>query len=275
MSKLGHYTSQKGFLGMASEEKLWATNIKFLNDEQEFQHAIKLIHDIIPKASITESSTNYNAYKKYIESLRGTLESLDSFKTESIYTFSVSEELDLLSQWRGYCPDNNGYCITLDIEGVFNDIKKIHPNSYLVKCVYEQGQKEIELKKILNEHWQKYCELTSNQERTTIVENLAAEIALLASHLKHSSFSEENEWRIIIILGDAAAEDIKFRDGRTSLIPYLELPLKWQHINEVKIGPTSNKLLSKKAMSLFLERKVGNIFTMPNISHSETPYRQW
>ena len=275
MSKFGHYTSQKGLLGIVKEEKLWATNIKFLNDEQEFQHAIKLINEIIPKATITEASSNYSVYIKYIEAIEKKLMSLDSFKTDSIYTFSVSEELDLLSQWRGYCPENNGDCVTLNTDGVFNDIKEIYPNSYLQKCVYNQEKKESELKAVLNKFWLQYSALSSKKEQASIVDSLASEIALLASHFKHSSFSEENEWRIIIMLDYAADEDLKFREGKSSLIPYLELPLKWCNIKEVKIGPTSNKTLSMKAISLFIEKKHGDPFTMPDITHSDTPYRPW
>jgi hypothetical protein len=199
MSKFGHYTSQKGLLGIVREEKLWATNIKFLNDEQEFQHAIKLINEIISKATITETSTQYDVYKKYIVAIEKKLKSLDSFKTNSIYTFSVSEELDLLSQWRGYCPENNGYCITLNTDGVFADIKFIYPNSYLLKCVYDQEKKETELKDVLNKFWLKYSAVSTKKEQASIVDSLASEIALLASHFKHYSFSEENEWRIIIM----------------------------------------------------------------------------
>jgi hypothetical protein len=45
--KYGHYTTQAGLLAMIRDEILWATNIKFLNDEHEFLHAIGLIKDII------------------------------------------------------------------------------------------------------------------------------------------------------------------------------------------------------------------------------------
>lgn len=275
MNNLGHYTSQKGFLGIVNEEKLWATNIKFLNDEQEFQHAIALINEIIPKATITETSSHFEVYKEYISAIDEKLRSLDSFKTDSIYTFSVSEELDLLSQWRGYCPDNNGYCITIDIDGVLKDVRKIYPDSHVLKCVYDQKKKESELKNVLNKFWFKYIESSSRKKKEKIVDDLASEIALLASHFKHSSFSEENEWRIIVILGYASDEDLKFREGKSSLIPYLELPINWSSIKSIKIGPASDKKLAMKAARLFIEKKHGDPFTMPDITHSQIPYRSW
>jgi hypothetical protein len=80
---------------------------------------------------------------------------------------------------------------------------------------------------------------------------------------------------LLLCIDYAADEDLKFREGKSSLIPYLELPLKWCNINGVKIGPTSNKVLSMKAISLFIEKKHGNPFTMPDITYSDTPYRPW
>jgi hypothetical protein len=35
-----HYTSQRGLLGIIKEKKIWATNIRYLNDEREFDYGI-------------------------------------------------------------------------------------------------------------------------------------------------------------------------------------------------------------------------------------------
>lgn len=65
MKNFGHYTSIPGLIGILEAEELWATNIKFLNDEHEFQHAIELFKEVIPKANITPEDKNYSLYSEY------------------------------------------------------------------------------------------------------------------------------------------------------------------------------------------------------------------
>ena len=43
MSKVYHYTSTAGFLGIVNDSSIWATNIFFLNDYQEMKKGIDYI----------------------------------------------------------------------------------------------------------------------------------------------------------------------------------------------------------------------------------------
>lgn len=273
----GHYTSQSGLLGIVGTEKVRATNIKFLNDEYEFQHALDLIKEIIPTSHITTGHKDHDTYTKYKEAIEKQLKSLNNFRADSIFTLSFSEETDLLSQWRGYCPENNGYCLILKVNDILEKAKLIYDDVRLVACIYDQEIKEKQIKDTLNKYWFKYLESGEGKKRRDIVENLATEIMLLASYFKHPSFSEEKEHRIVIILEYAPDNDIKFREGKFSLIPYLELPAPKECVKKICIGPTSNKTLSKRALESFLESK----FQLPvfindlEIMYSKTPYRPW
>lgn len=273
----GHYTSQAGLLGILSGEKLWATNIRYLNDEHEFLDALSLIKEIIPKSKITPEHRDHKIYQKFIEQPGKKLKSLDNYVSESIFTFSFSEETDLLSQWRGYCPDNNGYCLVFDIEGVYKKIKEVFEDTHLLKCVYQKSTKEAKLKELLNSYWGKYLAKHSDKEKKAVIDELGQEIMLLASYFKHPSFSEEKEQRLVVILDYAPDSDLKFRQGRSFLIPYIELPISRSSLKGVCIGPTSNKLLSQRSLEIFLEKCYGLPVTWGavDISHSITPYRSW
>ena len=279
MDKLnfGHYTSQSGLLGIVGSETIWATNIKFLNDEYEFQHALDLIKSIIPTSNIKTGHRDLDIYNKYVKDIEKQLRSLNDYGTESIFTLSFSEETDLLSQWRGYCPDNNGYCLILKVNDIFKNSKMIYNNVHLVECIYDQKTKENQIKDTLNDFWLRYIKKSEGKERKIIIEELSAKIMLLASYFKHTSFSEEKEHRIIIILDYAPDNDLKFREGRFSLIPYLELPSPKSCIDKICIGPTSNKNLSKRALEAFLDNKYELPVVMSNLEilHSKTPYRPW
>ncbi len=275
--ELGHYTTQSGLLGIVGAEKIWATNIKFLNDEHEFKHALDLIKDIIPTSNIKTGHKDHTIYKAYIEDLEKQLRSLDNYRSESIFTLSFSEETDLLSQWRGYCPENNGYCLILDANEILSSAEILYDNAHLVQCVYEEKNKKSQIKDTLNKHWSSYFKCDGDKERKNVIQSLSKDIMLLASYFKHPSFSEEKEHRIVVILDYAPDNDLKFREGRFSLIPYLEIPALKKSLKEIHIGPTSNKTLAKRALETFLDTmyELPVVFSDLKISHSKTPYRPW
>ena len=273
----GHYTSISGLMGIVKNETIFATNIRFLNDEHEFHHALDLIKNLIPQSKITSDHPNHSLHKEYVNQITQQLKSLDNYQSDGVFTFSFSEEIDLLSQWRGYCPANNGYCIVFDAEKIHKTIKENFDDCHLVKCVYDNDQKEAQLKKLLNDYWTKYIETNEKKEKKMVVEHLTKEILLLASYFKHPSFAEEKEHRLVILLEYAPDNDIKFREGRFSLIPYIELPAPRSAIKKLCIGPTAQKLLAKRALEAFLEKSYGiPVFVGDvEIEFSKTPYRSW
>ena len=276
--RYGHYTSLSGLMGIVKNETLWATNIKFLNDEHEFQHALDLIKEIILKAKITPADSNYSRYQEYVSRIGDKLNSLDRYEAESVFTLAFSEETDLLSQWRGYCPSNNGYCLIFDVEQIYEAIKSVFDDCHLVKCVYDNAQKETQLKKLLNDNWAKYGQIEGEKEKKGLLDELEKKLMLLASYFKHPSFEEEKEHRIVVLLTYAPDSDLRFREGRFSLIPYIELPAPRKTIRKICIGPTAHKELAKRALETFLDKCYGVPTTLIGeleITFSGTPYRPW
>ncbi|TDR52029.1 hypothetical protein DFP85_1142 [Halomonas ventosae] len=273
----GHYTNQNGMMGIVGSEALRATNIKYLNDEHEFQHALDLIRKIMPETRFEQHHPDYSKYLEYIEAIEKKIQALDNYKSDSIFTVSFTEETDLLSQWRGYCPGNNGFCISIDADGIYEEACKIFNNVYLLDCVYNKEKKESDLKDLLNKHWFMFISAARSKEKEKVIDSLATEIILLASHFKHPSFSEEKEKRIVVILEYAPDNDLRFREGQFSIVPYIELPAPRSLINKIIIGPCSNKKLSKRSLEAFLEKMYGvPIFIGgPVVELSSTPYRSW
>lgn len=274
----GHYTSQIGLIGIISSESIWATNIKFLNDEHEFQDALDLIREIIPTAKITSEHPNHSVYVQYIERLNKELLTLDRHVTESVFTCSFSKETDLLSQWRGYCPDNNRFCLVFDINELFDCIKEVYSDAHLVECVYEKKEKRSKIVELLNEYWTKYFTSSDEKSKKNVMNELSWKVMLLASYFKHPSFSEEKEKRIVVIDQNGNGSELQFREGKYSIIPYLVLPSPRKNIKQIHIGPTSNKELSKRSLEMFLEKSYGipsSFMKDFDIKYSNTPYRPW
>jgi hypothetical protein len=97
--------------------------------------------------------------------------------------------------------------------------------------------------------------------------------SFLAAAIKHESFREESEWRLV-----GAPEQghvIQFRPGRFGVVPYLEIPLASENQNvpvaELVIGPSDDKkasLLGAETIMENLARKHLN----PNLFLSQIPH---
>lgn len=275
----GHYTTPAGLKGIVESETVWATNIKFLNDEQEFQHALDLIRAIILDHKRKVHRSNDPTFNEYVLGVENKLASLDNSDADTVFTLSFSEQTDLLSQWRGYCPGNNGYCIVFDAEQLAASVRGYSKDRCeLVKCVYDDTEKERQIKELLNRNWPAYHKQSGHKAKRDVIHDLAKNIILLASYFKHHSFKEEQEHRIVVLRPWGSPSDVMFREGRSSLVPYIVLPAKRELITRICIGPNPTKLLAKRALEAFLS-KVGMDTTFGpspvEISFSEAPYRHW
>lgn len=91
--------------------------------------------------------------------------------------------------------------------------------------------------------------------------------------LKHDSFKEEKEWRIVSS-NLRTAPDVQFRANESSIIPYIEMALCQNdseiEIRKVFIGPGSNNQFSREAVLQLLRK---NRIPENNIRFSSAPYR--
>ena len=278
----GHYTTISGAMGILKNEALWATNIKFLNDEHEFQHALDLIKELLPTSRISREEPNNPVHNSFIKAITEKIDTLDNHRSDSVFTLSFTEETDLLSQWRGYCPTNNGYCVVMDVQKLYELLKEKFNAVHLVQCVYDLDEKKNQLKALLNSYWSKYVSVKSSdgskKARNGIIDNLSKELMLLASYFKHPSFAEEKEHRIVVIMEWAPSEEtMHFREGRFSIIPYLQLSAPRSLVKRIIIGPTAHKKLSKRALEAFIEKVFAEPMFLVDVSveFSKTPYRHW
>jgi hypothetical protein len=94
------------------------------------------------------------------------------------------------------------------------------------------------------------------------------------SALKHTGFEEEKEWRLVSQYPSDALYGMSFRPGRFGITPYFELPLDLNKcprvIDEIVIGPTSNRTASREALEVLLLK---TNTTADLIKLSRTPLR--
>jgi len=261
---LYHYTTSEGLLGILNTKRIWATNINYLNDSEELNRTLELL----------ERSVKIRL-KKVVKDL---LVPLEIIKNEiDIYVISFTKEKgDLLSQWRGYCP-SSGFSIGFDYSGLRNLFRKeIESEDYfLLPCFYNDLDHKFFIS-LLIEDTIEVLKAPSESDIREVVSKHIDRVVLIASILKDKSFSEEKEWRLFCIRKkNDQSQDIKFRKGKSTIIPYIELSIENRYgvvpIKEIIVGPTPLMDLSVNSIKKFLSSK--NIDCNP--IESKIPFRNW
>jgi len=101
--KLFHYTTPNGLIGIVGSESLWASDMLCLSDASEATYGQDLIVRAIyePKGGLVPSKHR----DKFEESMRF------AFRMYSAFVVCFCEDGDLLSQWRGYGGEGEGFAL--------------------------------------------------------------------------------------------------------------------------------------------------------------------
>lgn len=277
-----HYSNIDSVLGILNSNSFWASDIEYLNDKNEFKYSIDLISDRLMatlqyQLSKTTDKLRRTFYKTMIE-LMDRKEILNEYQ---IFVVSFSTKNDLLSQWRGYCPDNFGLSVGLSLKENIYVVDKPEYSIYLLPCFYDK----VEYDEIIQELIESFFnELIANMEKYDIVKRDMSyfdiiynkyinKYLLVSSIIKDESFSEEDEWRLLVVTKiDTNSSNLNFRKGESLMIPYIEIPITdvCLEFSKIIIGPTRYPVLSKKSLFQLTEKYNLNF----EIINSKIPYRK-
>ena len=226
--QLWHYTTAQGLHGILTSQQLWATNIFYLNDAEEFTGFFdrKLLHllkegvqDGIAEARKTKKGVSAieaeggslalekNLPNELLTTLRAATLSLPAYVTSFCYTPSEPDSEDgLLSQWRGYGKDG-GYAIIFDTQGL-DELLRDEQSRFFYSfghwgdVDYYDGNSGTDAAYEEALEWQ--ATIRRAVAKIVIEHNLRPAEALfepilsLATRHKHRGFSEEREVRISV-----------------------------------------------------------------------------
>ena len=198
--------------------------------------------------------------------------------------FCFSECGDLLSQWRGYALNGEGFSIGFSLEYFRLLSGKSEENKskiYLSKAIYEPSEQEEALRPLFKKLKEevttgrlKYpkpfitfalmgnpaAELEYSKNLQEYQSNLLKQYHNIAMSLenlyslKNPAFSEEKEWRLISHLIKDSKEQCQFRVSENRIVPYREIKLPELDIPpiiEVIVGPknTTPEYVVKRFLS--------------------------
>jgi hypothetical protein len=274
---LYHYTTQAGIIGILDGQSIWMTQLRFLNDEQEFHHAVTLLKEKIESRIETapDEATRTTLKRMHKEFETG-------FWHSSVCVCSFCEDGDSLTQWRGYGGPTSGFSI-----GFFSEFwrrkdvgRKPGEESpeflsyHLVACLYDDADKDMVLGKLIDI-------VVGESTPESLSSNFTSYVHMIAPTLKHRAFESEQEWRLMTNSIDF--RQLKTRPGTSMLIPYYDFgigPFERDNkpvpgiISKVVIGPCPHKEQSRLAVHYLLQRnRIPS--KPPKIKMSTVPYRTW
>ena len=276
---LYHYTTLRGLLGIVASRTLWASDIRYMNDSAEMKHAADLIKQDVARR-IADGHPNPKLLNQFQYWVGHRL-------THGPMLFSASfrSNGNLLSQWRGYSTHGKGVSIGFHPQHI---LELAREQSFQVgRCVYAPEAQLGLVRQVLDaveKVAEERGECTDESRRAPdqsyydSFESVESDLLRIAAILKHPSFQEEEEWRVVSpVLTDVTRAPIRFREGTSMLVPYLEFrlardpaaPLELEHLF---LGPSPNISISMNSLELCLAQN--GIRPRAGISYCQIPYRQ-
>jgi hypothetical protein len=254
---LYHYCSTEAFHSIISGRSLRLSGLSFSNDYLEGKLARQLIGDLCDQSG-------FDAYqKKRVEDL---LTLIDQYFDG--HGFCLSEDGDVLSQWRGYANNGNGISIGFStkylekiVDTKFDQISSLlslskvlyrkEEHMQIIQPIFDKvhrvvndpdfrdmtlgGLLSIASSDYLNQKKKKTE--AKGQELVSVISKLMPKMFIL----KSNAFAEEVEWRLIQSGVSRGDDHSDYMPALTTLIPYQSIDLDviegFPPITKIFLGP--------------------------------------
>lgn len=255
---LYHYCSTDTFHSIIHHGSIRLSSMSLSNDALEG----KMVH-----RAFSELSKEYSVEEKYQSIIPIFLNTIN--EQYDGLALCLSEAADLLSQWRGYANDGQGFCIGFNSE-YLNELANVESISKLFetpavlkRVLYSPEDHKKEVRDTFLK-MQSYIDRLAQSTRVTGIINKAIQepitdnvvqalfskaLTLINSLfiLKSPAFSEEKEWRLISTVNSESHSTGDFRTTPCNLIPYQTvklLEIQTPAIAEVILGPKNKSPLN-------------------------------
>lgn len=270
---LYHYTSLEGAFGILTSRQIWLTKIQHMNDAAELRYAVELFRR---RVESYPAGMGRGARQILMEAA----EQLGSYLNVNICLSSFCIDGDLLSQWRAYAAAANG--VALGFSRDFLAYLSTRQEFQIWKCLYSPEQHEkivdelIELLLRLHDEPQWSGPSPGGNGNGELWRCFTTVFLQVAPVLKHPSFHEEREWRLISAPVPMQHPDYGVVLAGSRLRPTFRLPFPRDEdghchvLVEANIGPSADSALVRDSLAT-LSATQGHRDLQLNVSR--IPYR--
>ena len=266
---LYHYTSLSGVLGILGSGVLWASDIRYMNDSAELRHTADLVKREV-ELRISQGHDQPALLNAFIDWVQHRITN-----GHILFGASFRSNGNLLSQWRGYSSVGKGASLGFNAGFIRRCANAQSFN--LGRCVYTPGIQQRLIAQIIDG-----VELLvgegEQRDFHRLFAHLETDLLRIAAILKHPSFEEEQEWRLVSpVVSDYPDAEVYFREGRSMLVPFMKFALASAQgeraaLDHVYLGPTPNISLSMNSLKMCLLKN--GIQPAQGIDYCQIPYRQ-
>lgn len=284
-----HYTSMGGLQGIIQNQKLWFTNLAYMNDMDEVFSGIRAMVDY----------TANEEYRRIMQNIN-----IDEIRDE-LFACCLSTDRDLLPMWNYYTkePNGQGYNIHFHTESLARSLIKENPA--LDGCEMAYGRIDYcrgslpkyiaKFEKFMVANISRALLVFSeklnlfnpedNAEKSEEIQNMIAQeekeiakqIPLLFRYngkgcrfdrqfptyffafIKKAYFAHEREFRFVIRVPKRKKQQLidakiyKYRQSNGLMIPYLDLQFSKDAVRGITVSPTVQSDLAEKSLVSFLD----------------------
>lgn len=256
---LYHYTSLAGLMGVISSKSIWASEIRYLNDDAELNYLNRIIQRRITFFHQKDCEEDQIA-RQFAQWLSQRVDI-----SPLVFVVSFTEAGSLLSQWRGYTPHGQGVNIGFRPQSLLDPVAAA--GFTFGKCIYDhQRHEEIALEIVeaviagaAKRGPAEFNKTAPTQTYYPYFAEIEPQVLRICALIKHPCFVEENEWRAVSKpMANYVEPNIKYRVGKSYLIPYIDLPLAQGlesiPLAECVIGPTPTPTLLFNSVSMYMRK---------------------
>ncbi len=284
-----HYTSLDALLKITTGKKLWATNIRYLNDVSEYQCFIQAAQNRLPH--VIPELANFDIDNHLKSTSQRPVVSPEFVHYPFITSFSFQN--DSLMHWRSYCPANNGVSIGFRTDNLrasyvnkISQIGTLVPEVTFGPVYYLEPENYINIDETIRKAYKAAKSSSQPAGEHALLDYFTYELASYACFVKDQSFRNEQEFRLVVGSIAWRQDLLCFRANKSTLVPYVEINLPDRDsapqgikkkndplsaIASITIGPTANMSLSYESLYSFCStRRIE-----ATIKKSNVPYRDW
>jgi len=268
-----HYTDAAGLLGILEKTNLWLTHFRFFSDSSE----IVYVKEVVKKGAaalrdkVASTPLSDALFTEVMRWQDTPWDELPLFSFDA-YLCCFSETGDLLSQWRAYGSDGEGFSLGLDPSKAKDWSTKfpVVPDGSLrlLKVDYSEESQLKLVNAALSSVFLPLIEIGTQESDSTTLELLARQAAMtfhefvlqLSLFMKNPGFVEEREWRVVCAFRpeDGSPPQIRFRATPRGLVPYVEVECEdkaspgFLPLRKVVVGPAHSPAAACRSIELLL-----------------------
>ncbi|HBC30471.1 MAG TPA: hypothetical protein DC024_04390 [Clostridiales bacterium] len=280
-SMLFHYCTIETFCNIIKNKTIRLSDVNKTNDFMEKKWCLKHIDECIEELFFENPvKASYDNYLD-LEAIKSVVQKLTQkffiYIAYMDFVFCLSEEGDMLSQWRGYAQDGTGVSIAFSTEALAKIVYDNRKYLTLEKVVYSEPRQKVFIKQCIERYYSRlYKKYIKNRQTIQLSRTdgtLNSMIKNIYSHslkYKNPAFFEENEWRLIfnshtpinkllesmspIERYSGTLQSIDFCAKNNMIVPFYDLSFNSESdlIQEIIIGPKSR--VSKQDIQLILSK---------------------